>query len=405
MSYFDYKALDYSGQTIKGAINSASIEAASRDINAMGLYLVTINERDEKTSALMLSVRHVFIKKADIVEFAQSFSVMLNAGIPLLTSLEDIIASTQNKNLKAVLEDVKQMLECGSSLSAALEAQGKVFPDIIKTLVTVGEVTGRLDESLRDAAEHLVKMQNLSDSIKKALMYPAFAFTATIGALAFWFVFVIPQLTGTLKGLGVKLPAITVFLITGSTFFVQQWKLLLFGCIMTPVLFYIAGMIHDVRYYAGLIMLKLPVVKQIAYNKLLATFAEQFRILTAAGVGIEKLFGLLIPAMGNVYFGDKLLKVKDVIMNGRSISEAFKQHEILPSLALSKINVGETTGTLDKQFEFLAKYYSKKLDEATESMGKIIEPVVMAIIGGLFAVIIMGLLLPIYDLVSKVGKS
>lgn len=405
MSYYDYKALDYSGQVVKGAINAGSMDAASRDISTMGLYLVSIKERDVSRSSLNMSLRHLLINQADIVEFAQSFSVMLSAGIPLLTSLQDIINATENKILKAVLQDVKQSLECGSSLSSALEAQGKVFPDIIKTLVAVGEVTGRLDESLREAAEHLVKMLNLTSSIKKALMYPAFAFTATIGALAFWFVFVIPQLTGTLKGLGVKLPTITIFLISASTFFAHQWKMLIIGCIAAPVVIYALCMVHRVKYFLGLIFLKLPVVKQIVSNKLLATFSEQFRILIAAGVGMEKLFNLLIPAMGNVYFSDKLLKAKEVVMTGKSISEAFKQQEILPNLALSKINVGETTGTLDKQFEFLAKYYSKKLDEASENMGKVIEPLVMAVIGALFAVIIMGLLLPIYDLVSKVGKS
>lgn len=405
MSYFDYKAMDYSGQMVKGTISSGSVETAARDISDMGLYVVTLRERDTGTSAIIKSFRHLLISKEEIVEFAQSFSVMLNAGIPLLTSLQDIIASTQNKTFKVVLEEMKHMLECGSSLSAALEAQGKVFPDVIKTLVSVGEVTGRLDNSLREAAEHLVKMQNLTNSIKKALMYPAFAFTATIGALAFWFVFVIPQLTATLKGMGVKLPAITLFLISSSTFFVHHWKQVLSGFLLMPVLLYFIFKIHAIRYFVDRVFLKLPIIKMIASNKLLATFSEQFRILVAAGVGIEKLFTLLIPAMGNVYFSDKLFKAKEIIMNGRSISEALKQQDILPSLAISKISVGETTGTLDKQFEFLAKYYSKKLDEATESMGKIIEPLVMAIIGVLFAIIIMGLLLPIYDLVSKVGKS
>ena len=160
-----------------------------------------------------------------------------------------------------------------------------------------------------------------------------------------------------------------------------------------------------IRYLLDRTLIKTPLIEVIAYNSLLVTFSEQFRILTAAGINIGRLFDLLIPSLGNAYFGVHLRKIKESILNGARISDSFEQHNILPALALSKIRMGENTGTLDKQFEFLAKYYTRKLDDAIDNLGKIIEPLVMVVIGGLFAVIIMGLLLPIYDLVSKVGKA
>ena len=405
MKKYAYSAINYSGHTIKGTIESETVESASRDVSARGLYIVSINE----TAALVVFLqRHLHgfrIGPADILEFTQNFSIMLKAGIPITTCLDDIIMSTSNAAFKPVLRDIQHKLECGSSLSEAMEAQGVLFPDIVKTLVTVGEETGHLAESLREAAEHLQRLQNLSSTIKKALMYPVFALTATIGALFFWMVFVIPNLTLTLQSMGVTLPPLTRGLIKTSAMFQAHWKLILFALLITPVSIFLMGKNTKFRYIRDLAFIKLPIIKAVAYNKLLATFSEQFRMLSVADIPIERLFELMIPTLGNEYFAVSLVKAKDIILTGNPIAESLEQQKILPAMVISKIRIGQTTGTLDSQLEFLTKYYTKKLDDATENLGKIMEPLLMVVIGGLFAIIIMGLLFPIYDLVSKVGKA
>ena len=405
MKFFAYRATDYSGKIIKGSIASETVEAASRDVSAKGLYIISIQESTGQVALLNRYMLELQISRADILEFTGSFSDMLKAGVPIITCLDDLISSATNSSFKPILRDIQQRLESGSSVSTAMEAQGALFPDVIKTLVAVGEETGRLDESLRDATEHLQRMQNLSSTIKKALMYPIFAFCATLGALIFWMLFVIPSLTGTLKSMGVKLPALTLLLINSSSMLQAHWKLIPVVLILVPLAIFLMGKHHAFRYLRDRALIRIPVLKVIIFNKLLATFAEQFRMMTTAGIPIRRLFDLLIPAVRNEYFGVNLHKAKENIINGKTISESLEQEKILPPLVISKIRIGETSGTLDKQLDFLAKYYTKKLDDAAENLGKIIEPLVMAVIGGLFAIIIMGLLLPIYDLVSKVGKA
>lgn len=405
MKFFAYRATDYSGKITRGSIASETVEAASRDVSARGLYIISIRESSEQASRLTRYFLGLQINRSDILEFTGSFAVMLKAGVPIMTCLDDLISTTTNSAFKPILRDIQQRLESGSSVTSALESQGAVFPDIINTLVAVGEETGRLDESLREATEHLQRIENLSGAIKKALMYPLFAFTATLGALIFWMLFVIPSLTATLKNMGVKLPALTLLLINSSSWSVTHWKLIPLALISLPLAIFLMGTQPTLRYLRDRTLIKLPVLKIIVFNKLLATFAEQFRMMVAAGIPLKRLFDLIIPAVGNEYFGANLLKAKENILNGNPISESLEQQKILPPLIISKIRIGETSGTLDKQLDFLAKYYTKKLDDATENLGKIIEPLVMTVIGGLFGIIIMGLLLPIYDLVSKVGKS
>ncbi len=405
MKIYSYQATDYSGKVIKGSIASETAETASRDLGAKGFYIISIKETAGQLALIKRSVLESQIKRADIIEFTGNFSIMLKAGVPIIICLDDIISSTANISFKPILRDIQQRLESGSTVSSALEAQGKLFPEIIKTLVAVGEETGRLDESLREATEHLQRMENLKGAIKKALMYPAFAFIATIGALVFWMLFVIPSMTGTLKGMGVKLPALTLLLINSSSLFQAHWKLIPAACIVIPLAFSLADKVPAIRYLRDRTLIRIPLLEVIIFNKLLATFAEQFRMLISAGIPMRRLFDLIVPAMGNEYFRVHILKAKESVLNGNPISESLEQEQILPPLVISKIRIGETSGTLDKQLDFLAKYYTKKLDDATENLGKIIEPIVMTVIGGMFALIIMGLLLPIYDLVSKVGKS
>lgn len=405
MKFYTYNAIDYSGQTVKGTVESETIESASRIVSAKGLYLVSIRE----TAGLVGHVRqHLLgfqVRRSDILEFTQNLAIMLKAGIPIITCMDDIIMSTSNSAFKPVLSDIRQKLGYGSSLSAVLEAHGKLFPGIIKTLVAVGEETGHLEESLQEASDHLQREQNLSGTVKKALLYPLFALVATLGALFFWMVFVIPNLSVTLKSMGVTLPALTRWLIKTSGFFQANWKFMIFAILMMPLVIFLLGKNSRFRYLKDQVIIKLPVIRVVALNKLLATFSEQFRMLSKADIAIERLFELMIPSLHNEFFAVKLLQAKELILTGAPISESLEQQKILPPMVISKIRIGQATGTLDNQLDFLTKFYTKKLNDATENLGKIMEPLLMLVIGGIFAIIVMGLLLPIYDLVSKVGKG
>jgi len=404
VNFYEYSAIGPEGKIVKGTIEAESQEAATTDIKANGLYLVSISVTSNHLAVFMKAFNSLGVSREDIIEFAQNLSVMLKAGMTILVCLEDIASSTSNRALKSAVQDLKREVERGSSLSAAMELQGSFFPDIMKRLMAVGEQTGRMDESLQETSEHLLRVQNLSNAIKRALMYPAFAITTTMSALIFWLAFVLPKLVITMKGMGVKLPPLTIFLISVSNLFQNHWKLIPLVILVFPLAVFLMGKHPKTRYMRDLALLKIPIVKLITYNKLIASFTEQFRILVVAGMTIDRVFDLMIPSLGNEYFKVHLLKVKEVVLQGNLISNSLKEQNFLPQLAIRMINVGETSGTLDRQLEFLTEHYTKKLDDATESLSKLIEPLVMVVVGGLFAVIIMGLMLPIYDLVSKMGK-
>ncbi len=404
MSFYAYSAIAPTGQLVKGRMESDSPESASRELSSRGLYPVSLRQTSHQLARLLKSFQALRVNRGDFIEFAQNLSVMLKAGMPMLTSLEDLIASCGNKTFKSVLQDVKQVVERGGSVSAALEAQGALFPHILRTLVSVGEQTGRFDESLREAAEHLLRLQGLAGALKQAMLYPLFAMTTTGGALVFWLVFVLPKMIVTMKSMGVKLPPLTLLLISAGNLFQAHWLLLLLSPGVAAVGIFLAGKHPRVRYLRDLALVRLPIVRLIIYNKSVAVFAEQFRILVVAGMSIDRIFDLIVPTVGNEYFAVNLRDAKKNIMDGSPVSQALDKGKFLPLLAIRMIGIGENSGTLDSQLDFLARHFTKKLDDATAIMGKLVEPVVMVVVGGLFALIIMGLLLPMYDLVSQIGR-
>ncbi len=403
MALFSYKAIDRDGALIRGVIEETDVAAATDIVSATGLDIITIRESSE----LVNSLRKTFtmgkrIEIGDIIEFANNLSIMLRSGVPILTALNGIAESTEVKFFRDKIKDMALRLERGSGFSSAVAAHSDIFPDIFRYLVVVGEETGNLDRSLDDVAAHLQKMEDLRSSIKGALIYPIFAMVTTFGALMFWMLYVLPKIMQMFETMDVELPAITRGLLYTSSF-IQAHKYLVFS--MPFLIFFsikIIGKFEKGRYYIDLAKLKLPIVKLVVYNKLLALYAEQMRILTVAGITIERSLSIISNVIGNAVFRQAIDKEKEDITAGSRISDAMKKHWIFPPLVIRMIDVGEVSGNLDEQYGYLSEYYLKKLDTVADRMSKMIEPIVIGVVGFLFGIIIVGLMLPIYDLISKI---
>ncbi|MEE9165624.1 MAG: type II secretion system F family protein, partial [Nitrospinota bacterium] len=266
----------------------------------------------------------------------------------------------------------------------------------------IGEETGQLDRSLADVADHLQKIENLTAAIKKALMYPAFIIFSTFGALLFWLIFVMPKILALLQEMEVKLPLITIILMEISNFTQAYWYIFLLIPVAAFTLFQIVNKREAGRYYIDTMKLKIPVVEVIIYNKLLALFCEQMHILIAAGITIDKCFDIVADIIGNAVFQKAVSKSKNAISTGTAVSDALKAHKIFPQLIIRMVGIGEASGSLDDQFAFLGDHYMKKVDDISGKIDKMLEPIIIGVVGSIFAVMIIGLLIPIYDLISNI---
>lgn len=404
MNYYFYKAVNIDGSLIDGIVEAEDQAAAYEDLTARNLRVLVV----KKASKIAARLRQHFIsrrvKRGDMVECIRNLSVMLTAGIPLLNALEDSIEATENRSLKSALTDAKKEIELGLNFSDALSRQRGIFPDILIRLVKVGESTGRLDKSLTDVADHLQRIEDLSQAIKRSLFYPVFAIVTTTGAMIFWFVYVLPKIMNVIQEMGVELPLITRALMVVSNAISTYWYVIIGIVILCVIAIQIMRTREKTRYYYDYMLLKLPIVKLIVYNKLLALFAEQMRILIVAGLTIDRTLDIVAGVIDNLVFRRALVAVRENVLLGSRISDTLKDHNIFPPMVTRMVNAGEKSGNLDTQFSFLSRYYIKRLDDISAKLGKMIEPILLSIVGLVFILILMAVLLPVYDLVSKVGK-
>lgn len=401
MSVYTYKAIDPDGILKTGVFEADTIDAANGALSSKELNILSVKEASKISAVLLKGLSAWRIKRSEIAEFAKNLSIVLKAGIPIITSLEDLSQMIENQYLKRAVNDIKEQVTTGISFSKALSYHKSVFPDIFIRLVTIGEETGRLEMSISDVADHLQRMEDLSSMIKRALMYPIFALITTGGALVFWIMYVLPRILVVMIEMGIELPIVTRILIVVSNFSRSYWYIILCIPVLLVIALNMAKRKERSRYYVDLMKIKLPIVKQFVYNKLLAVFSEQFRILIVAGITIDRSFTIVANALGSEVFKRALVNAQEQILNGVRISDALRRHRVFPPLVTRMVDIGEESGSLDGQFEFLSKYYFKRLEDVSDKMGKMIEPILIGAVGFVFAVIIVGLLLPIYDVVTK----
>lgn len=405
MPFFTYKAINSDGELLKGIVEDIDAANAYDNISASGLHIVKIRQSHRLSDFYLKRLRSWGVRTSVVIEFASNLAVMLRAGLPLVTSISDIALTNDNKRFRARLLEVKRAIELGSSFSSALSAHHDIFPEILINLVSVGEETGRLDESLAEVALHLQRMEDLKNTMVRAMMYPVFALVGTTGALLFWLIYVLPKMSSLFTSMDVQLPALTQYLIVVSNFSQTHWYIFF----IVPIAFFFIILLltkrEATKYYVDAVKLKIPILKLLLSNKLLALFAEQMRILVTAGVTIDRSLDIVINVINNSVFKKALVDIKENILLGSRISDAVKKHEeLFPNLITRMISIGESTGNLNEQLNYLSEYYLKKLDDISQKMGKMIEPVIILIIGSIFLIIILGLMAPIYDLISEIGK-
>ena len=403
MSNYSFKALDAEGSLIRGVLEADTISSVHENLTARGLFVLHVKE----SSLILKKISDRFIKwritRKDIIEFSSNLSIMVRAGVPILAALDDIIDTLDNEQLKSTVSGIKKDIEMGTRLSDALELHKEVFPDILVRLVRVGEETGRLEESLSEVASHLQKMEDLAATVKRAVIYPFFSLITTGAAVIFWLAYVLPKIMLVIRDLGVTMPLLTLILFEVSKFTENYWYIFLIIPIVIAVVIKAMKLRPETRYHWDYIKIKMPIIKLLVYNKLLALFSEQLRLLVTAGITIDRSFDITADVMGNEVFKKAILQSKSEIVAGQKISDALSAQKVFPPLLIRMVAIGESSGNLDQQFKFLATHYYKLVDDFSDKVGKMIEPILIITLGCLMGLMVAGVLLPMYDVFTKLA--
>jgi type IV pilus assembly protein PilC len=409
MNYFKYKLINPNGKPSSGLIKlpyQDEISTATyleRD-GSMAIYVSKLGKLESvfpKLNAFRLSKR---LKRTDQANLLNNLSLLLRSGMPLNTALEEVSQTISHPGLAGNIQDIVGAVQGGMSFSEAAGKFSDIFTETVICLIRIGEETGRLDEMLKDASDHVSRMHAIISDTQRALLYPMFVlFSIGIG-LVFWLYYVVPKILELFKEMNVALPKITVYLLKTSDFIQSHFVYLLVGIVSIPIVLTTARKSsRKFRKIIDRMMLKLPISKSIVSASNLAHITEYFSLLIRSGINILQAVKILKDNIRNEIYRDKLEVVRKEIKQGSSISEAFAGAKIFPSFVTRMIGIGEVSGTLEEQLGNIAREYTKRLSGLVEMIGKMIEPIILVVAGAIFAVIFLALLLPVYDMVGRVG--
>jgi len=408
MNFFKYKLMAPSGKIVKGIT-----ELSYMDVMSAMAYL----ERDGSITIYVKRLGKIFtfflnlsslsfkikIKIPEQAELLNNLSIMLRSGVSLTTALEE---AGNGMNISEVSRDIDAMvrsIQSGVTFSEAAEQYGYIFPKTVIYLIRIGEETGMLDKMLKDASEHLKRIQVIISDTKQALLYPLFVLIAMGAGFLFWFYFVVPKIIALFREMDAKLPDITV-LIMNTSYFVQNN----FPGIITGIfgsffaVFFARQKSIKFKKATDALMLRLPVVKTILSASILAFITEYASLLLNGGIDIIRISEILEKSMKNEIFKGKIRQIGDLLKNGETIADSVALVEIFPPFVIRMVRVGEVSGTLSEQLNYLAEEYKARLSVTVATLGKMIEPFFLIVAGLLFAIMIGGLLLPIYDIIQSI---
>jgi len=409
MNYFRYKLIAPSGEVSSGTTRlpykdlMSAISHLERD-GSLTLYVKKLGSFRSFFAGLGGFRVRKRLKRSDQAEFLSNIALMLRSGVTLSTALEEIAESAEGSEIRTDLNNIIISVQSGTPFSEAAAKYSHIFPTAVIHLIRIGEETGKLDEMLQNGAQHLKKVQGIISDTKQALLYPAVVFTVLGAGFIFWVYYVAPKIIGLFKDMDVKLPAITIFVMKVSYFFQDYWFHLLIAALII-ILCVITARKGSSRLKRGMdaLILKLPVAGTIVTASTLAFITEYFSLLLNAGIDLLQSMTILHDSISNEIYREKLKDIRENLKKGESIADSFKGVVIFPSYVIRMINIGEMSGTLSEQLASIAEEYRNKLSILVATIGKMLEPIILVVAGVLFGVIIVGLLLPIYDLVSQVS--
>lgn len=400
-----YTAKSFSGETKSGEMNVKDERDLAAQLRAEDFILTSFKslEEDEKTVHVNFFDRFSTIPISEKMMLARNLSVMISSGLPLLRAVKNITAQTKNKKFIKVLEDIQEGLQSGNTFADCLAKYPRIFNELFVNMVRVGEASGNLEEVLNILAAQLEKEHDLMSKVKGAMTYPAVIIVAMIGIGILMMIYVVPQITGVFKDLNADLPASTRFIIGASDLLKNHYLLVLLGMLFLSLGSKIFSTTDLGRKMFGLLIINIPVVKNIVIKVNCARFARIYSSLLKSGISVVEALNILSRTLTNFYYKRALERAAENIQKGVNLSKLlYEEKKIFPVLVPQMIEVGEETGKTETVLMKLAEFYEEEVDQKTKNLSSIIEPVLMIVIGSAVGFFAVSILQPMYSVLENI---
>ena len=337
------------------------------------------------------------IRSEDITAATRQLATMIGAGIPLVQAFDIIANSQDSPAVQALMLKVKNDIEGGTALSAALAKHSRHFDDLYINLVAAGEQAGALEVLLAKIATYREKTQSIKARIRKALFYPAAVTVVALLVTVILLVFVIPQFESLFAGFGAELPTLTRMVIAASDFVrTSGWTLGLLVAMSAVTITQVARRLPRVRQWLQRAILRAPVIGSIVDMAATARYSRTLAITFAAGTPLVQALEPVARATGNIVYEGAVLNIRDEVATGQRLQQAMKMSGVFPTIATRMIGVGEESGALDAMAERVADFYEERLDNAVDGLTSLLEPLIMAVLGLIVGGLVVAMYLPVF---------
>jgi type IV pilus assembly protein PilC len=343
------------------------------------------------------------VKAKEQAIFFRQFSVMIDAGLPLVQCLEILGTNQTNPTFKKTLLGVRASVEGGATLANALRAYPKIFDELTTNMIEAGETGGILDTILQRISQYVEKAVKMKAAIKSALVYPVSVIVIALLVVGALLKFVVPIFANLFVGLGVELPASTRFVINLSAFVQSFWWLIFLSIGLIVVAIKYIRTTPQGLFYTDKIMLNLPIFGQVLRKIAVARFTRTLGTLISSGVPILDGLSITARTAGNAVLERALMQVRRSIEEGRTIVDPLRESGVFPNMVTQMIGVGEATGAMDNMLQKIADFYEDEVDAATKDMLALMEPLLISFLGVAVGGIVISLYMPLFSMISKLA--
>jgi len=403
---FEYKVRDKAGGLVEGQLDGDSMALVVRRLREMGYMPISVTPKSAVNLKTEIKIPGLSdrIKLRDVAVVTRQLATMVDSGLSVVRSLGILASQVENPALARILGEVRLDLEHGSSLSVACAKHPKAFSELFCTLVQAGEVGGNLDEVLGSLADTIEKQAQLNRTIRSAMTYPSVVLSVMVIIFSAMIIFIVPVFQNLFSSLGGKLPLPTRILIKFSQIMTSIWMPVIIAIVIGGVIGlkkWIAT--EDGRRKWDRLMLKPPVFGPLFHKVALARVTGTLASLISSGVPILESLDICADTAGNVTVGDVLREAKNGVREGRPLADPLREHEdVIPTLVVQMVEVGEQTGALDAMLKKVGEFYDQEVEVTVNNLTALLEPLLTVVMGIGVGMMVISLYLPMFSYIKLI---
>ncbi|MEM1178055.1 MAG: type II secretion system F family protein [Acidobacteriota bacterium] len=400
MPNFAWKGRNRTGSVEEGVLVADNRDAAAAILRRQQIQVTNLREQEKRIRLVPKVGGKVPSKKLSI--FTRQFSVMLDAGLPLVQCLEILGGQEDHKIFKKIIDDVRSDVEQGTSLAEAMKRHPGAFDNLYVNMIAAGEAGGILDIILQRLSGYIEKSVKLKSQVKSAMTYPIAVILIAAGVVSIILLKVIPVFASMFASMGAQLPYLTRIVVSASDMLRSY-----FGWFVAFMIFAIVALREWHKTYRGArvldrVVLGIPIIGMLLRKIAIARFCRTLATLTASGVPILDGLEITAKTSGNTIIEDAIMSVRKAVEEGRTISQPLSETKVFPAMVCQMIAVGEQTGALDAMLSKIADFYEDEVDAAVSGLMKLIEPIMIVFLGVIIGTIVIAMYLPMFSIITQI---